>query len=234
MASKHLFPGHQFSARSRKWTPRLKVTEDSLRLMVCRVQSLDHCCNQSKVRCNTHGKCGCEGSSSDKIWSSGDDRLDMELHAALPDREDDFKIVKNMPCFKGLLGYSLFKAPVSSAQEESFSLKRDEYDHLIKNLEYDCKVYDIWQKKCQGVTMARQHARQEHLVAQHKNCLQSVGSFVDGCVRFMTWENCKTSKSLIPQILKFRLDSIQKMLGKEIHASSMPDEVLACLGVRPG
>lgn len=48
MASKHLFPGHQFSARRRKWTPRLKVTEDSLRLMVCRVQSLDHCCNQSK------------------------------------------------------------------------------------------------------------------------------------------------------------------------------------------
>lgn len=187
-----------------------------------------------QVRCNTHGKCGREGSSSDKIWSSGDDRLDMELHAALPDREDDFKIVKNMPCFKGLLGYSLFKAPVSSAQEESFSLKRDEYDHLIKNLEYDCKVYDIWQKKCQGVTMARQHARQEHLVAQHKNCLQSVGSFVDGCVRFMTWENCKTSKSLIPQILKFRLNSIQKMLGKEIHASSMPDEFLACLGVRPG
>ena len=135
---------------------------------------------------------------------------------------------------QGLVGLFSFQGAGEFSSRRIFSLKRDEYDHLIKNLEYDCKVYDIWQKKCQGVTMARQHARQEHLVAQHKNCLQSVGSFVDGCVRFMTWENCKTSKSLIPQILKFRLDSIQKMLGKEIHASSVPDEFLACLGVRPG
>ena len=159
-----------------------------------------------------------------KLWSSGDDRIDMELHAALLDKGDDFEIVKNMPSFKSLLDDSLFKAPVSSAQEESLrdALKRDEYDHLIKKLDYDCKVYEIWQKKCQGVTVARQHARQEHLVAQHKKCLQSVDNFVDGCVRFLTWESCKTSDALIPQILKFRLDSIKKMLGKEIHASEVP------------
>lgn len=246
MASKRLFPGHQFTARSRKWTPRLKVTEDSLRLMVRRVQSFDQYHNQAKCDLahmenvaekapvlSSFAKEFCREHPIDmsvveeralKLWSSGDDRIDMELHAALLDKGDDFEIVKNMPSFKSLLDDSLFKAPVSSAQEESLrdALKRDEYDHLIKKLDYDCKVYEIWQKKCQGVTVARQHARQEHLVAQHKKCLQSVDNFVDGCVRFLTWESCKTSDALIPQILKFRLDSIKKMLGKEIHASEVP------------
>ena len=246
MASKRLFPGHQFSARSRKWTPRLKVTEDSLRLMVRRVQALDQYQNQSrcdmahmegvaekaavlssfaKEFCREH-PIGMEVVEDRvlKPWAAGDDRIDMELHAALLDRNDDFEIVKHMPCFKTLLGDSLFKAPVNSAQEEVLrdALKRDEYDHLIEKLEYDVKVFEIWQQKCQGVTVARQHARQEHLVAQHKKCVQSVDTFVDGCLRFLTWESCKNSDALLPQILKFRLDAIKKMMGKEVHASEVP------------
>lgn len=50
-------------------------------------------------------------------WAHGCDRIDMELTAAVLEKTDDFQVSVHMSAFKALLEDSIFKAPVSSAQE---------------------------------------------------------------------------------------------------------------------
>ena len=127
-----------------------------------------------------------------------------------------------MPCFKALLDDAIFKAPVSSDQEKDLRdvLKRDEFDSLIKKLDCDTKVFQIWQSKCAGASVSRNHAKQEHLVKQHRKTLQAVENYVDGCCRLVTWEGVRSADALIPQILQYRMDA--KKLKVKVTVSEIP------------
>ena len=100
-------------------------------------------------------------------------------------------------------------------------LKRDEFDHVIKKMEYDIKVFEIWQSKVTSVSMARQHARQEHVVSEHRKIVESVESYLDGCVRFLCWEGVnKGSDSIVPQILSFRMEILKKLRNQSSAAAA--------------
>ncbi|CAK9112393.1 unnamed protein product, partial [Durusdinium trenchii] len=91
------------------------------------------------------------------------------------------------------------------------ALKKDEFEHVIKKLDYDRKVFEIWKTKCAGVGLARMHAKQEHIVNEHRKVVQTVENYVEGCVRFLTWEAHKSADSLIPQLLNFRMEALKKL-----------------------
>ena len=145
LASKRLFPGHVFPAKSRKWQQRLKVSDRSLRIMVRRIhweqehqapgtRSLkmdDRACEllAEKAACLVSLAdefCSEHPISHETVqrkildeWSTGCTRIDMELSAQLLEKTDGFAIATHMPCFKALLEESLFRAPVSSSAEAS-------------------------------------------------------------------------------------------------------------------
>ncbi|CAK8987791.1 Uncharacterized protein SCF082_LOCUS1126 [Durusdinium trenchii] len=254
LASKRLFPGHSFHTRSRKWASRLKVTDDSFRYMVKKVQlsvetwrpengkrpcydlpTMEGVAEKSAALCGMAKEfCKDHPVAPDvvevkilKAWAEGDERIELELQAALLEKLDQFEVGLNMPCFKAFLDDAIFKAPVSSMQEQELrdALKRDEFDNVIKKLEYDTKVFEIWQSKCQGVTVSRNHAKTEHVVKQHRNTQKAVENYVDGCVRLLTWEGARSSDTLIPQILQFRMDAIKKLKVK-VTANEVPTVTL--------
>ena len=255
LASKRLFPGHAFNTgRSRKWAARLKVTEESFRLMVKRVQlavenwrpelgkrpvydvtymegvaeKAAALCGLAKEFCKEHPvDYDVVNAKVLKCWAEGDERIDMEVHAALLEKLEQFEVGLNMPCFKALLDDAIFKAPVSSDQEKDLRdvLKRDEFDSLIKKLDCDTKVFQIWQSKCAGASVSRNHAKQEHLVKQHRKTLQAVENYVDGCCRLVTWEGVRSADALIPQILQYRMDASKKLKVK-VTVGEIPTVVL--------
>ena len=254
LASKRLFPGHGFHSRSRKWAPRLKVTDDSLRLLVKKLQHTVEnwrpelgkrpiydvnfvegvaekaaaLCGMAREFCKEHPVAYDQVEIKVlKPWAEGDERIDMEVDAALLEKQETFEVGLHMPCFKSMLDDAIFKAPVTSDQEKDLrdALKRDEFDNLMKKLEYDQKVFEIWQSKCAGVTVSRNHARQEHVVKQHRKVQEGVNNYLDGCVRLLTWEGVRSADALIPQILQYRQDCIKKLKVK-VTAHEVPTVTL--------
>ena len=108
-------------------------------------------------------------------------------------------------------------------------LKRDEFDHVVKKMDYDIKVFEIWQSKVASVAMARQHAKQEHVVSEHRKIVESVEAYLDGCVRFLCWEGVnKGSDSIVPQVLSFRMEILRKLRNQNTAgaAADVPTLVL--------
>lgn len=108
-------------------------------------------------------------------------------------------------------------------------LKRDEFDHVVKKMDYDIKVFEIWQSKVASVAMARQHAKQEHVVSEHRKIVESVEAYLDGCVRFLCWEGVnKGSDSIVPQVLSFRMEILRKLRNQNTAgaAADIPTLVL--------
>ena len=106
------------------------------------------------------------------------------------------------------------------------NLKRDEFEHLLKKMDYDRKVFEIWKQKLATVQGARLHAKQEHLVTEHRRLTESVENYVDGCFHFLSWEAAKSSDSLIPQILSYRVDTLKKIRCGPTNCSDVPTVVL--------
>ena len=106
------------------------------------------------------------------------------------------------------------------------TLKKDEFEHLLKKMDYDRKVFEIWKQKVATVQGSRMHAKQEHLVSEHRRLSDSVENYIDGCFRFLNWETCKTSDSLIPQILSYRMEALKKIRSAPASCSDVPTVVL--------
>lgn len=54
-------------------------------------------------------------------WAHGCEQADCEISAALLEKTETFQVAQRMPCFKAMLEDSLFKTPVTSAQEAWFN-----------------------------------------------------------------------------------------------------------------
>lgn len=106
------------------------------------------------------------------------------------------------------------------------ALKKDEFDHVLKKMDYDQKVFEIWKKKVGTVQGARLHAKQEHLVTEHRRVAETVESYIDGCFRFLSWEDAKNSESLLPQILSYRMEALKKIRTVPASACDVPTVVI--------
>ena len=88
-------------------------------------------------------------------WVSGDPRISMDMSSAMLEKTDAFSI-RDVPCIKELLDRA---AGIGSAadvditmQENAFKkqsayLQQSEYKLLIQHVEYDCKLWRVYESK---------------------------------------------------------------------------------------
>eukprot|EP00959_Pyramimonas_sp_CCMP1952_P454731 9470390-Pyramimonas_sp.AAC.1 len=186
LASKKNYPNHQFASKSKKWTARVKTSEESFLLMVERAQNSYEMSNPNlrwkltpaNAEALAERASACLAMAAElqlqvpipeqKIkdafieqWRMGSEHVDFELQAALMDKSDTFDVAMHMPTLKKLVDEHVFSTPVSLATDAQQALDSDQFHLLIKQLEYDTTCYENWMKKCSGVVCARYHREQE-------------------------------------------------------------------------
>ena len=68
-------------------------------------------------------------------------------------------------------------------------LEVDAYNLLKKQIEYDIKVFQVWEKKCVGVTNSRTHAAQEFKLNQRIKCVSGAQEFINAFIKVLTRED---------------------------------------------
>ena len=237
LSTKKIYPGYQFPSKGKKWVSRLRTTDESMALFVERVQGC-HEKNPQYLRKKLE-MVTMEGLAERaaalwhlaqeiqlvtplprellvehwlQAWADGSDHVDMELQSMLLDKNDALDI-STIPTFKRLLDMHLFSTPVQVSSVQAEAIAVDEFNLVMKQIRYDVQVFENWEKKCGNVHSAREHAKQEHRLAQHQLCAESAQVFLEGCVKFTCWTN---PEGIIGEIMNFRRDMVARKLGCEV------------------
>lgn len=186
LASKKIYPNHQFASKSKKWTSRVKTSEESFLLMIDRAQNVHEMSNPNlkfkltpvNAEALAERAAACLAMARElqlqvpiqeqKIldafvepWRKGSDSVDFELQAVLLDKADTFDVAMHMPTLKKLVDDHVFSTPVSLTTDAQKALDSDTFHLMLKQLDYDTTCYENWMKKCSGVVCARYHREQE-------------------------------------------------------------------------
>ncbi|CAK0808477.1 unnamed protein product [Prorocentrum cordatum] len=186
LSNKKIYPKFNFPCKSKKWIPRVRTTDESLCLMIERVQNLHEAQNQMlRVKMTPHvAEMIAESaaavlaiaqeisltapiddaklqSSWVRAWAEGSDHVHTEIQMGPMEKSDSFDPAVHLSTMKRLLDEHIFQAPLAPAEEVKRSLDVDEFNLDMKKLEYDTTVFENWEKKCDNVVTARYHAEQE-------------------------------------------------------------------------
>jgi hypothetical protein len=240
LSSKKLYPQFQFPAKGKNWQARIRTCDESMDLMVQRAQNvmekmpaylrkkpeLAHV-EQLAERASACFHIGKELQTSVPIptaviekewlhaWATGSDHIDVELQAALLEKSDSFQPI-NIPTLRKLVDDFRFTTPVQQSVDQAETIAVDEFNLLMKQLNYDVKVFQNWEKKCSSVHHAREYARHAHRLAQNKKCEQAATHFFDACVKLTTFDN--DAAEIIAEVMNFKRDVIAKTSGGfEVH-----------------
>ena len=186
LANKKVYPKHQFSSKSKKWASRIRTTDESMILMVERVQnsfeavgvSYRFKISPSALEGTAERAAACLSLAAElqmsvpipeqKIqeewvaaWRLGSDHIDTELQALLLEKSDSFDPALHVPTLKRLVDEHVFSTPTPAPEIAQQALNVDAFNLLIKQLNYDVTVYQNWEKKCSTVLSARYHKEQD-------------------------------------------------------------------------
>ncbi|CAK0897612.1 unnamed protein product [Prorocentrum cordatum] len=236
LASKKIYPNHQFASKSKKWTARVKTSEESFLLMVERAQNSYEMSNPNlrwkltpaNAEALAERASACLAMAAElqlqvpipeqKIkdafieqWRMGSEHVDFELQAALMDKSDTFDVAMHMPTLKKLVDEHVFSTPVSLATDAQQALDSDQFHLLIKQLEYDTTCYENWMKKCSGVVCARYHREQEFRLEVKNKCAQAAQTFLGSCVKLVVWS--KKVEDVVADVIAFKREVIMKKVG---------------------
>ena len=93
-------------------------------------------------------------------WAAGSEHIDREVQIHLMDKSETFNPAQHLPTLKGLVDNRLFNSgPIVQSSSERDALVVDEFVMLLKQLTYDQKVFETWQRKCRTMYGAREHAK---------------------------------------------------------------------------
>ena len=104
------------------------------------------------------------------------------------------------------------------------ALAVDDFNLLMKKLEYDVNVYENWRLKCGNVLAAHEHKKQEHRAAERLKCTGAAELFAQSCCKFLTWESGQfNAEQIIGEIMNYKREHIAKRWGairpKSLHYS---------------
>ena len=155
------------------------------------------------------------------LWAGGSEHVDVEIQAVLLDKSETFSVKQHVPCLKKLIDELVFSAPVTAMPVVESALAVDEFNLLMKQLEYDVNVYENWRLKCGNVLAAHEHKKQEHRAAERLKCTGAAELFVQSCCKFLTWESgqCK-AEQIIGEIMNYKREHIAKKVG--CNSSEIP------------
>ena len=133
------------------------------------------------------------------------------MQVALMDKSDDFVAAQHIPTFKKLVDHHLFTdAPVQECVAKKRALEVDEFNLVMKQLKYDQKVFENYQKKCSSVHAAREHSVQEFRLNRRHKAMDMASAFIDGSCKLMTWEKEKP-EAAIGEIMNYRREIAAKL-----------------------
>ena len=136
LSSKKNYPKHQFAAKSKKWLPRVKSSEDSMRMLVQRVQATHEkaarCFCLRKLDTNALEALAERAAAVESMgkevqqtvplsnevlekewwgpWAAGSEHIDMEVQVHLMDKSATFLPAQHIPTLKGLVDAHLLKS----------------------------------------------------------------------------------------------------------------------------
>ena len=158
LASKKICPKYQFPAKSKKWLPRVKSSEDSMRMLVQRVQATHEKASRlvpKKLDTNTLEALAERAAAVENMgkevqqtvplskevlekewwgpWAAGSEHIDREVQVHLMDKSETFQPAQNIPTLKGLVDDHLFKyCPIGQSLNAKSALEVDEFSVLLK------------------------------------------------------------------------------------------------------
>ena len=138
----------------------------------------------------------------------------MEVQIALMDKAETFEPAQHLATMKKNVDYHLFSMPVrgDTAGIEACTLAVDEFNLLMKRMNYDLQVYENWQKKCAGAMAARAYAQHEFRVERRKKTLNLATNFLDSCSKLSVWDTTKVEQN-VADIMDFRREAVGKKMG---------------------
>ena len=167
LACKKIYPNHKFASKSKKWTPRVKTSDESFLLLVGRAQNVHEMSNPNlKFRLTpanaealAERAAACLAMARElqlqvpipektildafvEPWRMGSEHVDFELQAVLMDKADTFDVAMHMPTLKKLVDDHVFSTPVSQTKDAQKALDSDTFQLLMKQMEYDTACYE--------------------------------------------------------------------------------------------
>ena len=213
LASKKLYPDYQFSSKSKRWIGRLRTNADSMRLVIkrfCTTQESMPKCMMRKPTAPEVDSLSERGAVvwatgqelMDRIpiklevvetkwynkWADGSEHIDTEITAAILEKRDDFDVLKDIGTFRELIDLHHTNAPVAMEPSAAHALEVDAYNLMKKQIEYDIKVFQVWEKKCKGVSNSRTHAALEYKLNQQQKCKNMAQDIIKAVINVLTWE----------------------------------------------
>ena len=163
LSSKKIYPKYQFPAKTKKWQTRVRTSEDSMRLLVKRVQAthgkgvrlymkkldtkeLEALAERAAAVENMGKEVQQTVPLSNEVlekewwgpWAAGSEHINREVQVHLMDKSETFQPAQNIPTLKGLVDNHLFSSgPIVQSPNERDTLVVDEFALLLKQLTYD-------------------------------------------------------------------------------------------------
>ena len=240
LSIKKLYPKFQFPSKSKKWTPRVRTTDESMMLCVDRAQNCHsrspHYLRRKLTASALEGMSesaaavwhiGKELQASVAIpdevlqrewyepWARGSDHIDVEVQAALLDKSDSFSVTQHIPTLKKLVDSHVLAAPVQAPPAQAETIEVDNFNLVMKKLKYDVTVFETWERKCANVHAAHEHAAHGHRASERAKCMASAELFMHSYTKLLAWEGSQ-QQQIIAEIMNFRRDQVALKLGADV------------------
>lgn len=128
---------------------------------------------------------------------------------ALLDQAEDF-VPQKLPSMRKLLDEFHCQVPVQSTAAAKESLDADQFQLLMKQLDYDIKVFENWERKCQHVHVARFHAKKAWKLERQQRATAAASAYMCQNMRHQVWtlkclHNLRLHAIVIAIVLRLRL-----------------------------
>lgn len=143
-------------------------------------------------------------------WTTGSEHIDIGLQAALMDKAENFDAALHIPTLKKLVDNHCSAAPVAPTIAAKEALVVDEYNFMMKQLDYDVQVFETWEKKCSTVLGARYFKEQEFKLGLKKKCEAAAVHFANSCIKLVSWTSAAEA---ITECMNFKRQLHQKLGG---------------------
>ena len=119
---------------------------------------------------------------------------------------------KDLHSLKAIATNMQSEMPIKASTSTQESIDVDQFALLVKQLDYDVKVFETWQRKCSNVAAARFHAKQAWKLSQLQKCQEGARKWFGQAVKFSQWG--RKAEAAIASTMAFRKQA-QLSLGAD-------------------
>ena len=109
---------------------------------------------------------------------------------------------KNLPSLAMYATEHEATTPIKQSVGMQEQIDVDRLTLLLKQLEYDQRVYETWVKKCSSAQTARFHTQQSWRLDQFQRCKQNAEKLLSQAVKAIFWD--RKAEHVITEIIHFR------------------------------